>query len=448
MNSVPIGIKVGYGVGDFAANLVFQSVMLYLMYFFTDVFMIGASAAGSIFLMSKIWDAVSDPIMGCLSDRTRSRWGQKRPFLLFGAVPLGVSFWLLFAAPALSPNWKIVYAAAAFLIFCTAYTVVNIPYGAITASMTLDSHERSSITGYRMFFAILGTLVVAGATRPLVARFADDVTGFRIVSLIYALLAVGFTLVTFSAVRERIFAGDASGRFNLNEIWVVTRSNRPFIVLTLGMFCHLTAICIMAAMVNYFFKYNLKNEPFIPIAFISLFATAALAIPLWVFISKRQGKKAAFNAGMGLLGLTLIGLYFIKALNPFMLVPVFVAGGIGLSTIYLSPWSMIPDTVEYAEQKTGLRREGILYGLFFFGQKLAAAFAGFIAGQGLDLAGYLPNAEQSASALAGIRLLMTLAPVSLIVIGMGLISLYPIDRRLHDQILRELQHESILPKSA
>lgn len=431
-------MKIGYGVGDFAANLVFQSIMLYLMYFFTDVFMLSAAAAGTIFLVSKIWDAVSDPLMGSLCDRTRSRWGRKRPFLLFGAVPLGICFVLLFAAPALSPSGKIIYGLITFLLVCTAYTVVNIPYGALTAAITLDSDERSSITGYRMFFAILGTLAVAGATKPLVAQFSNPTAGFRIISLCYAVFAVGLTLVTFFSVREDATANTDIGGFDLKETARIVSRNQPFFVLTVGMFCHLTAIGLLAAMVNYYFKYNLNKEGVVPIAFLCLFATAAMAIPFWVWVSKKKGKKTAFNAGMALLAMVLVALYFGKALSIQIIISLFVLGGIGLSTIYLSPWAMVPDTVEYAEWKTGLRREGVLYGLFFFGQKLAAAFAGFIAGQGLELAGYMPNAIQSASALFGIRLLMTIVPTALIVIGMGFISFYPIDQKFHAQIVREI----------
>jgi len=447
-NRVPAGMKLGYGLGDFGANMVYQSVMLYLMFYFTDVFLIGASAAGTIFLVAKFWDAVTDPLIGFASDATKSRWGRKRPYLLFGAVPLGASMYLLFASPAIPESWKVIYGLAAFLLVCTAYTVVNIPYGALTASLTTDSHERSRVTGYRMFFAILGTLVVAGATKPLAGLFSSPVQGWRFVGLVYGIIAALFTLITFFSVRERIQTG--TEKFSPGDIRKVVLANRPFIVLSLGMVMHLGAIGILAAMVNYHFKYNFHRESFVPLVFLCLFATAAVSIPLWVYLSKKIGKKNAFNTGMLIVALSLIVLFFVKDFNMGLFIPLFIVTGIGISTMFFSPWAMIPDTVEYSEWKTGLRREGILYGFFYFSHKLAAALAGFITGLGLSAIGYLQPLEintvitaqeQGESTLYGIRLLATLVPVALIMGGIFFISRYPIDEKMHAGILEDLRRK-------
>lgn len=433
-----LGTKVGYGVGDFAANLVFQSIMLYLMYFLTDVFLVGASMAGTIILVSKLWDAVSDPMMGYISDRTRSRWGRKRPYLLFGALPLGVGLVLLFGSPPVPEEWRAAYSAVAFLFVCTAYTVVNVPYGALTADMTHDSGERSRLTGFRMFFAILGTLMVAGATRPLVSLFSDEASGFRGTMAIFAVVVVVLTWVTFAVVREQGSDGDSDDRVRLADVVAVVSTNKPFILLTLGMVLHMTALGVLAAMVNFFFKYNMAREDFVPVAFLAMFATAAVVLPLWVLLSGKLGKKWAFSLGMGLLTLVLVALFFVRDFDPWVLLPLFVAGGVGLSTLYLCPWSMVPDTVEFSQWKTGLRREGMLYGIFLFSQKGAAALAGFVVGQGLDLSGYLPNVVQTPGALLGIHVLMTLVPAALIVGGVVLISFYPLSEELHQRIVGEL----------
>ncbi|MBU2548410.1 MAG: MFS transporter [Proteobacteria bacterium] len=438
--TVPLKMKIGYGLGDLGANFLFQPVMLFLMYFFTDVFMLGASTAGLIFLAAKAWDGISDPIIGFLSDRTRSRWGQKRPYLLFGALPLGLSFFLLFAAPDLTPAGRAAYALAAFLLFCTAYTVVNIPYAALTANLTLDSHERSRVTAFRMFFAIFGTLIAAGATRPVVGLFASEAAGWRTVSLVYGLLAAALTLVTFFSVRERVFQVEDFGD-RLRDLPRIIGRNRPFLLLSLGMLMQLTAISILAAMINYFFKYNLARESFIPVAFLCLFVPAALALPFWVWLSRKQNKGTVFNLGMGLVALTMVVLYFIDEFQPLPIGLLLVLAGVGLSTIYLSPWSMVPDTVEYLEWKTGLRREGLIYGFFCFVQKLGAALGGFVSGQGLALAGYVPNAVQTPDALLGIRLLTTLAPVLLVIAGIAFIRFYPIDERLHQRMIRDIQRK-------
>lgn len=445
---VSVSVKMAYGAGDFGANLVFQTVMLYMMYFFTDVFLIGAATAGLISFASKLWDGITDPLMGFISDRTRTRWGSKRPYLLFGSIPLGVLFFLLFFSPEMPESGRVIYALILFLLLNTAYTVVNIPYGALTADITLSSKERSSITGYRMFFAIVATLFVAGATKPLSGMFEKEAVGFRFVAGIYALLAIGFTLVTFFFVKEK-YGSDRqkSDSFSLSEVATIIKNNRPFIHLSLGTVFHLAAVSLIASMVNYYFKYNMQREDFIPVAFLSLLGAAVLSLPLWVYISNKAGKKTAFNLGMSLLGSALVPLYFVESFNIALFVPVLIVAGVGMSTIYLSPWSMIPDTVEYSQHKTGLRREGILYGFFYFGQKLAAGLALLVSGFGLDLFGYVqPStggaALQSAEATEGILVLTTLVPIFFIIIGAFFISRYSITGNMHRNMVEELQSKN------
>ncbi|MBN1534793.1 MAG: MFS transporter [Spirochaetes bacterium] len=430
--------KLGYGIGDFAANITFQSVTLFLLYFFTDVFMIGAASAGVIFFIAKLWNAACDPSMGYVADRTRTRWGRNRPFLLFGALPLGLAYFLLFASPDLSPAAKTAYALVTFLAFSTCYSVINIPYGALTANLTLDTNERSSLTGFRMAFAILGTLLVAGATKPIVALFPDQTVGFRMIGIIYGSLCVAVNIITFSAVRERVMPPKEQGMSFRQDLKLVA-GNRPFIILTVSTILQMMAINLLAAMINYYFKYNLRAESYIPVAFLCLFATAMVALPLWVFVSGKWGKKTSFICGMTLLSFVLLGLRFIPAGNIVPVLGLFVVAGIGMATQYLCPWSMIPDTVEYAQLKTGLRREGILYGFFNFAFKFSAAFSGILAGFGLDFFGYVPNVAQHQRALDGIGLMMTVLPFVLIIAGVALIFFYPIDAAAHARIVAELE---------
>ncbi len=432
------GIKLGYGIGDLAFNLLLQATSLYLIYFFTDVFLIGAAAAGTIVLASKIWDAVTDPMMGMISDHTRSRWGKKRPYLLFGALPFGLSIFLVFMAPELSQIGKVIYGFVTFILFSTAITVVNIPYGALTAVLTHNSEQRSRLTAFRMTFALIGTLVAAGATKPLVGLLSTEVQGFRMVGALYGIIAVALVLVSFASVRERIDQHRPK-RETLSAYLKVVAANPPFLVLAGATILFMTGINMMAGVVNYYFKYNLGSETLIPIAFLALFVTAALCIPLFVWISGRRSKKFAFALGMGTLAVLLVVLYFFGEINTPITVLIFVAAGFGMSTIYLCPWAMIPDTVEYSEWKTGLRREGILYGAFFFCFKTGAALAGFLVGLGLGASGYIPNVEQSARSLGGIRLMISLVPMGFIILGVVLISFYSITAQRHREIVAEIE---------
>ena len=251
---VPLKMKIGYAFGDFGANFVFQTVTLFLLFYFTDVMLVGASTAGMIILAAKLWDAVFDPVVGIMCDKTHSRWGSKRVYLLFGAVPLAVMFFLLFAGPDIPHALRPVYCVATFILFCTLYALVNVPYGALTASMTTDMQERSSITAYRMTFALIGSLIVAGVT-PLLAAFGTPIQSYHMIGMIYGGCCAVFTLVAFATVRERVLSGETAVHHSFKEELAVLKENRPFQLLSLSTLMQFTAINILAAMVNYYFKY-------------------------------------------------------------------------------------------------------------------------------------------------------------------------------------------------
>lgn len=443
---IPLGMKLGYAIGDYGANLAFQATNFYLLFYFTDVFGIMPALAGTIFLYSKIWNAVSNPLMGYIVDRTTSRWGKMRPYLLFGAVPLAVSVMALFFSPPIDTGGRFYYGLAAFVIFCSAITVVNVPYLALTPSLTLDSHERSVLTGYRVFLGIAGSLTAAGATLPLVGAFGgtDKIIGFRGLGILYGIIIGLSTLICFFSVRERHTQAHTE-KTSLRESIRLITSNRPFIFLTLGTFMHMIAMNIMAVDVNYFFKYNLKAESLIPIAFLCLFITAGLSLPLFVFISKKTSKKFTYNLGMGIVAAVLVIIFFYGErsvsfgdITMPLTVPMLIAAGVGLSTNWLSPWSMIPDTVEYSEWKTGVRREGILYGVFYFVFMIATALAGFLTGQILSYTGYTANVEQSENTLLGIRIVLTLLPMVFLILGIVFISFFSIDASLHRSMVDEI----------
>ncbi|MBN2224797.1 MAG: MFS transporter [Deltaproteobacteria bacterium] len=434
-------MKLGYGVGDLSFNIAYQATALYLIFFFTDVFGIAAGVAGMIMFYSKIWDAVSDPMMGYICDHTKSRWGSKRPYILLGAIPLGVTFMLVFYSPSLgSENLKVIYGLVTFVLFCTAITIVNVPYGALTADMTLDSKERSVVTGYRMSFAIFGTLVAAGATLPLVGLLGngDQVLGFRYTGIVYGILIMVVLFITFFTVKERVAHPKEEVLSFMENLRVIT-SNKPFLILAAGTISHVTAVLTTAAVVNYYFKYNLKNEAMIPVAFMCLFVTAIAFMPLFVKLATKKSKKYAYNLGIGSFAVVLVLIFFFGEKNIYLTLFLFFLGAAGMAANWLSSWSMVPDTVEYSQWKTGLRREGLIYGAFMFCQKFPAALAAFIVGLVLSHVGYTANIEQTEQSLMGIRLLLTLIPVGFIIIGIVLISLFPIDAEMHGRMLDEIR---------
>jgi len=442
------GAKAGYGVADFGMGLAFNLPAFFLLYYLTDVFAIPAVAAGLILFFTKIWDSLISPAMGYLSDYTVTRWGRKRPYLLYGALPAAFSIALVFWSPPIaSTGWRILYSAGAFAMFCTCMTVMIIPYGALTADMTADPHERSVLSAYRMVFAIAGTLVGAGATRPLVVWLgggtdaAAEALGFRVVGMVFGGVMALTVLVSFFSVRERTTGADGPRSLLWKDLGVIFH-NRPFIILTLGVTMFQVALNTMSGVVVYYFKYNLNAEHMIPAAFLCLMASSVVSIPFFLWLSKTRGKKFSYNLGMAFMGALSVPIFIYSERSIPLTLALFTLVGLGLGTVYLSPWAMVPDTVEYSEWKTGLRREGILYGFFFFSYKLSVALPGLLVGTVLRMVGYVPNSAQSPAALLGIKSLLTLAPLGFVVIGIIIISRFPIDDEMYRRMTREIRERN------
>lgn len=438
---ISMGGRLGYGIADYGISLAFNLPGLFLLFFFTDIFLIPSAAAGLILFFAKIIDAFVSPAMGYLSDHTSTRWGRKRPYLVLGAVPAALSMAMLYASPAIADTtWRIAYAMTTFTLFCVFMTMLSIPYTALTADLTGDSHQRSVLTATRMYFSIAGTLTAAAATMPLATLLGDGpARGFRSVGIFYALIMAATVITTFLAVRERTERPprDAGGGALARELRAVFE-NRPFVILTLGVMMHQVALNTMSGVVVYFFKYNLRAEGLIPAAFIVLMSASALSIPFYLRVSARRGKKFAYNLGMALTAALSPLIFFFAEASPALTIALFGLVGFGLGTVYLSPWAMVPDTVEYAQWKTGRRHEGMLYGFFFFSFKLSVAFPGLIVGTVLSLSGYTPAGPQGPEALLGIKALLTVIPVVFVIAGMVLIARFPITEELHRRMVREI----------
>jgi len=442
---VPFKMKLGFSVADIGFNIAYQTTALFLLFFFTDVFGIVPAFAGAIILYSKVWDAISDPIMGSIADRTKSRWGKFRPYLLFGAVPLGLSMFLLWQSPDFVQSGKNIYGLVMFMFLCTMLTIVVVPYQAMLPTLTKDSKERTTVLGMRSVFSIIGTLIAAGATLVLVNLLGGDnpKLGYSMMGLVYGVVMIITTLVCFFAVKERVKNQVPKQKVSFKETIKVISKNRPFIILLAGVLLSVTAVSMQAAVINYFFKYNLENEGLATIAFLVLFVTAAaIGTPIFVWISKKTSKKFAYNLGMAIMTVISTLLFFIGEINVWLTIGLLFFSGIGLSTNWLCPWTMVADTIEYSEWKTGLRREGIQYGVFFLIMKVASALAGFIVGNVLAKTGYIANQTQTGTALLGIRINMTLIPVGLFILAMIVISFFNIDAEFHKRILSELKERN------
>lgn len=441
--------KVGFTAGEFACNLYWQSVSLFLLFYYTDALGLSAGTAGLIYMLASIWDGAIDPFMGAIADRTRSRWGRYRPYILLGAVPVGLSFAFLYYPPGLSGLGLLAVAMAAHFLFRTCYTALSIPYTSLNARLTHDSSERSTLAGLRIIFATLAGLVVAMSTQPMVARFGggDSARGFFYAACVLALVATAIFPIVFAVTREPAETEDDVPALRMADYWRSLRGNRAFWIVMAGIVCAVVCSTALGKSILYYFKYYLRDEGSARTA-LSLCAAAGLVIvPIWILATKFIGKRAAWFAatGWGLTGLAVFAVVDIhsSALMIAFLVYMHVCS-LGLALTF---WSMLPDTVEYGEWRTGLRAESFIFGLGQFFLKVALGLGAGLFGWALQLVGYQPNLAQTATTLHGMKLIMVAFPAVGLALGAAAMLYYPLRRGVHEDIVQQLaRRRSALPE--
>ncbi|MFZ5352023.1 MAG: glycoside-pentoside-hexuronide (GPH):cation symporter [Bacillota bacterium] len=439
INVITLREKIFYGFGDMASNLIFQYISIFLLFFYTDIFGITAAAAGTLLLVSRIFDAINDPIIGSLVDNTRSRWGKFRPYLLYGSIPLAVFTILCFSTPQLSQSYKLLYAYITYIGLGVSYTFVNIPYSAMTAVITQDPQKRSELSSVRMVFAVIGALVVVSTAQPIVSALgrSNRQLGFLFSSIIFAFLSLLLFWLCFGMVKERVRAAEKQ-KIGILKIWYVLKSNTPLIIVSTAFMFDLTAYTISTSSTLYYFKYNIGNEAlntiYLLISILSMI-TGMLFVPM---LSRRLGKRNAAVLGLIVVIISCIGIYFTPYKNITLILIWAGISGIGYALPTALSWAMVPDTVEYGEWKTGLRTEGIIYSTYSFAQKLATAIGGAAAALILELTGYIPNQVQSSTALKGILLNMTLVPAGFMILTIIIISFYRLDDNSFYEILASI----------
>jgi GPH family glycoside/pentoside/hexuronide:cation symporter len=391
----------------------------------------------------RIWDAVNDPLFGLISDRIRTRWGRRRVLLLFGAVPLGVSFAMMWLVPPWSPLALTAYYAVAFILFDTVFTAVHVGYNALTPEMTADYDERSSLNGYRMVLSISGTLgAIILAT--VLGWFIDDPRlRFAIVGAGLGLVSMVPPLVVFAVTRERP-AEDQPPPLPARQALKMTLGNRPF-RLVMGLYLlSWTTASILAAYLVYFANYYLRVPEQANYFVLVAQGAAILFIPLWVWVARRLDKRRAFMLGTASWIVVLLGIFALGPEQVGLAYALAALAGSGIATAYVLPWSMVPDIIEYDEVRSGNRREGSYYAFTSFFQKLATGAALWVMLQVLALTGYVkpptggPLPVQPPQAVQAIRFFMGPVPVVLLVLAMIFAWRYPISREAHRALRDQL----------
>ncbi|TVQ25025.1 MAG: MFS transporter [Spirochaetaceae bacterium] len=446
---LPVGLKLGFGIADLGGNLFFTMMGFYLLAFLTDSFGIAAGAAGTALFIGKVWDAVTDPAVGHISDRTRTRWGRRRPYMAVGAILLFVSMILMFMNPSIGGQTaRFIWVTVVYCFVNTAYTLVNIPYGSLTPELTSDFDERTSLNGYRMSFAVVGTLVGAGAVLPLVAAFGGGDAGWTATGAVMGALMAVVTLITVLTVKEKRVS-ERAPKVNVFKSYIEVLGMKTFLTALVPYALHIAGVTVIQASLIYFFRYVYGDEAQFTFALMFLLVVSLIFIPIWVRVSKSIGKRLSYNIGMLIFAGAVLLFFAIGASLPvwFSFV-IFAIAGTGFATNYVMPFSMIPDVIEYDFAENGTRREGIFYGMWTFVSKIGQAFALALSGWVLALFGYIaptaavPDPVQGDLTVLGIRLLTGPVPALFFIAGVIVLSYYPITHEKYQEILAKSQARS------
>ncbi|TWT92892.1 Inner membrane symporter YicJ [Botrimarina colliarenosi] len=449
---LPLSEKIGYGLGDCAANFVFQTQLIFLTNFYTDVLGVAATAVGWMFLFSRLFDAVNDPLMGALADRTNTRWGKFRPWLLWTAIPFAVCFVLAYTTPDLDARGKIIWAYVTYNLLMIAYTANNIPYASLSGVMTPDPVERTSLMSWRFLLAMTAAFFVQTYTLDLVEYFGqgDVATGYQLTMAMWAAIATLFFVITFVTTKERV-QPPPSQKSSIVADMAGLVGNRSWVVLSVATLFYFIYLSMRGSIGLYYFKYLVQREDlfgwFNGLGLLASLVGILLSKPL----SIRYGKLAVFKVSLLLTVACTCAFYWLPTSAPASLIAMqcllqFVYG-VGIPLL----WAMIADVADLSELRTGRRATAMTFAATVFALKLGLSIGGALSLWLLSEYGYVANVEQTAQSLEGIRLMMSLFPALAFVVAWAVLWFYEIDRdtefSLNDQLAARRDEERGLTPS-
>jgi GPH family glycoside/pentoside/hexuronide:cation symporter len=455
--------KLAYGAGDLGPAITGNIATFYMMFFFTNVAGIPAGLAGSILMIGKIWDGINDPMVGMLTDKTQSRrWGRRLPWLLYGAIPFGFFFFLQWIVPQFTADkniniWCLFWYYVAIGIVSQAFfTVVNLPYTAMTPELSQDYDERTSLNSFRFTFSIGGSILSLILAKIIFSQITDQQQHYLVLAAVCSVIAILSLYWCVYGVRDRILAFEAKrmqlpkeAEIPFFEQLKIVFSNKPFLfVIAIYLFSWL-GVQITASIIPYFVINCMgMEEGDVPTVMIAVQGTALFMLFIWNYLSQKIGKKLVYFLGMSCWIIAAIGLFFLQPNQVGLMYVMAVMAGVGVSTAYLIPWSMIPDVIELDELQTGQRREGIFYGFMVLLQKFGLAFGLFLVGNTLQAYGFKETVAgqsslpiQPESALLAIRIVVGPIPTVCLIVGLVLVYFYPITREMHAEIMLKLQEK-------
>lgn len=436
--------KIGYGLGDTASHFVWDMVGFWILIFYTDTYGISAAAAGTIMLIARVWDMISDPLMGIIADRTNTRYGKFRPYILWMALPYSIFAVLAFTTPDFGATGKVIYAGVTYFLLMTVFTAINLPYSSLGAVMTADSIERAGLNSYRFVFAFAGQLIVTGTALYLAGYLGrgDYAKGYQYTLTLFAVISFILFMITFKTTKERVKPSPAQQK-NLKEDIKNLFKNRPWVVLFFVGIVSFVMFALQNLSIAYYFKYYIGSEQSVQLFNVTGTIALILGIPLSKPLARRFGKRNVYMASSLISGLFFILLY--------------VPGNDNLYTVYIlnllakftyAPavpllWTMLADTADYAEWKFGRRSTGLVFSAATFAQKAGWGLGGALAGWLLALYQFVPNIEQSATSLSGIKLMISVFPGILYMSCAFLLYFYAIDQKTCLEMQNDLEARRI-----
>lgn len=403
--------KIAYGLGDTASNIIFQTVMLFLTFFYTDIFGISPAVVGTLFLVVRVIDAITDPLMGSLTDSTRTRYGSYRPYLLWLAVPFGLISVITFTTPDLTDSGKVIYAFVTYTLLMLVYTAINIPYSALGGVLSREPSERVSIQSYRFVFGMLGGLIVSACTLPLVSWLGkgDNALGYQLTMVLMSALGVALFLICFKFTKERVCASQ-NKRLNLKQQMTTLWKNGPFKVLCAASAVLLTSMVLRTTLAIYYIKYVLGEgdlvTQFVTLGMVGNILGCACAQPLSKFVDKKTAYiyLQFISGAISCIAFWLPNDNLILAFGVYFLWCFFTQ----MATPLL--WAKMADTIDFGQWQDGQRLTGLVYASVVFFIKLGLALGGALAGWLLAYYGYEANTVLSETTKNGILMSFTLYP--------------------------------------
>ncbi len=447
INKLSTKTKLLYGSGDFGYSMNNSIIAAFFPIFMMDVVGVTPALAAAALFIGRSWDYINDPLVGYLSDRTRTRWGRRRPWLLFGSLPFALTFILLWIKPGFitSQTGLLIFYAAVYLIYEASATMVYMPYFALTPELTQDYDERTQLTSYRMLFNILGGLTAY--TLPMLvigSMIPENANRVVLMAAIFGFLAAFPYLLVFFGVREKKEYLERA-QPNFKDAIKSVRKNKPFFFAAMIYLCTWIVIILVETNLMFYVKYVIKRPDQSSLLMGTIFISAIIALPFWNWISKKGNKRKAYIIGVSFWAVLMCILTVLTPQTPiWVLLLMCMLIGFGLSAAQVLPWAIIPDAIEWDEYQTGERHEGVFYSLITLMGKIANSVAVPLSLLLLEFTGYVSNAvDQPQSALTGLKIVIGPIPAMLLFAGIIFAIFYPLSREEYTRIVTEIRNRRL-----